>query len=226
MWHHFLGLSRGSRGGGGGHVTSSSSACSSSSPLSYTTTPHRSCCCVPASYFSSFSTSSSTSYPLTPSVRSQPGRQRRARSAGLNVAREALLKAQGPISLVQMHGLSSNFHANRHVLFKQLWGYPQEEAPLFFFCARFLPPNPPEPPCAGAAPSSGGGVTNFRNVSGRHFHSGSSRVAFYRVWQKSARPPLPSWALLLRLFTTYGPHVYVRLARAVMHGAMRRSEWT
>lgn len=90
-------------------MTSSSSACSSSSPLSYTATPHRSCCCVPASYCSSFSTSSSTSYPLTPSVRSQPGRQRQARPAGLNVAREALLKAQGPISLVQMHGPHQTF---------------------------------------------------------------------------------------------------------------------
>lgn len=86
-------------------MTSSSSACSSSWPLSYTTTPHRRCCCVPASYFSSFS----TSYPLTPSVRSQPSWQRRARSAGLNVAREALLKAQGPISLVQMHGPHQTF---------------------------------------------------------------------------------------------------------------------
>lgn len=58
---------------------------------------------------SSSSTSSSASYPLTPSVRSQPGRQRRARPAGLNVAREALLKAQGPISLVQMHGPHQTF---------------------------------------------------------------------------------------------------------------------
>lgn len=49
-------------------------------------------------------------------------------SAGLNVVREALLKAQGPISLVQMHMVSLKFQATRHVLFKQLWGYPQKEA--------------------------------------------------------------------------------------------------
>ena len=49
-------------------------------------------------------------------------------SAGLNVLRDALLKAQGPISLVQMHRVSLKFHANRHILFKQLRGYPQEEA--------------------------------------------------------------------------------------------------
>lgn len=53
-----------------------------------------------------------------------------AGSAGLNVSRDALLKACGPISLVQMHTVSLKFHANRHVLFKQLWGYPQEEACL------------------------------------------------------------------------------------------------
>lgn len=161
-------------------MTSSSSACSSSWPLSYTTTPHRSCCCVPASYCSSFSTSSSTSYPLTPSVRSQPGRQRRARSAGLNVAKEALLKAQGPISLVQMHGPHQTF-MQIAMFYLNNYEVIHRKRLLSFFCARFLPPNPPEPPCAGAAPSSGGGVTNFRNVSGRHFHSGSSRVAFYRV---------------------------------------------
>lgn len=51
-------------------------------------------------------------------------------SAGLNVVREALLKAPQPISLVQMHWVSSKFHANRHILFKQLWGYPQKEASL------------------------------------------------------------------------------------------------
>lgn len=60
-------------------------------------------------------------------------------SAGLNVVRGALLKAQGPISLVQMHSVSLKFHANRHILFKQLWGYPQEEdcPPLSVFLVSF-----------------------------------------------------------------------------------------
>ena len=53
-----------------------------------------------------------------------------SKSAGLNVVRETLLKAQGSISLVQMHRVSLKFHANRHILFKQLWGYPQAEACL------------------------------------------------------------------------------------------------
>lgn len=53
-----------------------------------------------------------------------------SKSAGLNVVRETLLKVQGSISLVQMHRVSLKFHANRHILFKQLWGYPQEEACL------------------------------------------------------------------------------------------------
>ena len=61
-------------------------------------------------------------------------------SAGLNVLRDALLKAQGPISLVQMHRVSLKFHANRHILFKQLRGYPQEEArpPLSVLLVSFF----------------------------------------------------------------------------------------
>lgn len=49
-------------------------------------------------------------------------------SVGFNVERVALLKAPVPISLLQMHRVSLKFHANCHVLFKQLRGYPQKEA--------------------------------------------------------------------------------------------------
>lgn len=67
-----------------------------------------------------------SSHPTSPSRCLRCSEQRE--SAGLNVGKEALLKAPGPISLLQMHMVSWRFHANRHLLFKQFRGYPQEEA--------------------------------------------------------------------------------------------------
>lgn len=67
--------------------------------------------------------------PLSPVLRTD------GKSAGLHVGKEAPLTTQGPISLVQMHRVSWKFQANRHLLFKQLWGYPQEEACPSRFCS-------------------------------------------------------------------------------------------
>lgn len=66
---------------------------------------HHSSCCISTTLF--FLLLLFLLLPSGSSVRSQPSAP--SRSAGLNVAREALLKAQGPISLVQMHGSHQNF---------------------------------------------------------------------------------------------------------------------